>query len=400
MAAQNLPAKVLSELDPVKLAQVEAETAAHNAHDNMQPSPAQAEGVASANGKKSFHLKSIEELLSKKVSREWIIKPLIPRRGIGQIYGGSGSGKSFLAIDITCRVASTPEGDRGEWFGFKTTHCPVVYLALEGEDGIRNRFDACIRHHGYRVEDLLDVLIFSEEQFDIRKPEDLQALVDVVPSGALVIIDTMVQSSPGADQNSSADMSTIMDNAKALHKAIDGFVMLVAHTGKDESLGAAGWQGQKNNCDVQLQVERSFSLRSWHARKVKDDRDDYAGNFNLEVVNLGIDDDGDAITSCAVEKSDDVIVESSRKLSKGVALALSTFIETAKETDSKYVHESDWRAHFHAKKGNTNDDPQKSKQAKDKAFARARDTLLEMNKVFQTTDGTLFSLVPFPKDEY
>lgn len=396
MAGKALPQAVLSKIDPAEMAKVEQATAAHNAQDNMQLPLAQAEGDA---GKKSYHLKSVADLLKKRVSREWIIKPLIPRRGIGQLYGGSGSGKSFLAIDITCRVASTPEGERGDWFGFKTTRCPVVYLALEGEDGIRNRFDACIRHHGYDLEELADVLIFSKEQFDIRKEEDLQALVDAVPKGALVIVDTMVQSSPGADQNSSSDMSTIMDNAKALHKAIDGFVLLVAHTGKDESLGAAGWQGQKNNCDVQIQVERSFSLRSWHARKVKDDRDDYAGNFNLDIVALGVDEDGDPITSCAVERSDEVMVDTQARLPKDASLALSTFIETAREIDSKYVQDEEWRKRFFAKKPNTDEgDPEKSLQSKGRAFRRAKEKLLERNKIFQSTDGTLYSLVPFVQD--
>lgn len=73
----------------------------------------------------------------------WRVKGLIPARGIGQIYGASTAGKSFLSLDLAVHVA------RGRtWYGHKTKAAPVVIFSLEGQEGTRNRLAAYIAYHG------------------------------------------------------------------------------------------------------------------------------------------------------------------------------------------------------------------------------------------------------------
>jgi RecA-family ATPase len=56
----------------------------------------------------------------------------------------------------------------------------------------------------------------------------------------VIVIDTLAQSAPDSDENSSADMGTIISNAQLLQRETNGLVVLIHHTGKDASRGARG----------------------------------------------------------------------------------------------------------------------------------------------------------------
>ena len=65
---------------------------------------------------------------------EYLIKGLLPRRGVGQLSGPSGSRKSFAALDWCLRLASD-----APVLGHRTHRCGVVYVASEDPDGLRKR---------------------------------------------------------------------------------------------------------------------------------------------------------------------------------------------------------------------------------------------------------------------
>jgi putative DNA primase/helicase len=132
----------------------------------------------------------------------------------------------------------------------------------------------------------------------------------LVPAGAVVFIDTTNRAAPGLDENSSADMGRILAAAKALADATGGLVVLVHHSGKDLSKGMRGHSSMFAAMDGAIEVARDGDRREWRNAKVKDDKDGDAFPFRLAVVELGIDEHGDAITSCAVrpdQSSADVV---------------------------------------------------------------------------------------------
>ena len=92
----------------------------------VQPEPAVA----------PYPLVSVGEVLKCPPLR-WRVKGLIPARGIGQIYGASTAGKSFLSLDLAVHVA------RGRaWYGHKVNASSVAIFSLEGQEGVRNRIAA------------------------------------------------------------------------------------------------------------------------------------------------------------------------------------------------------------------------------------------------------------------
>lgn len=224
---------------------------------------------------------------------EWRIKDVLPARGLAAIYGPPSSGKSFLALDMACAIA-----DGGSWFGHSVKPAPVVYVALEGEHGFPKRIKAWQKYNS-RV--FPADLYFVLDPFCLNAMKDIEELAEVCPTGCVLIIDTLNRASPNLDENSSKDMSTILSACKRLAFLTQGLLVLVHHTGKDETRGLRGHSSLLAALDASIEVSRSIDQRAWSIRKSKDDNDEVWHGFKLIVEQVGFDDDGDGITSCAVE---------------------------------------------------------------------------------------------------
>src|SRR5581483_5323891 len=83
-------------------------------------------------------------------------------------------------------------------------------------------------------------------------------------------------------------------------------VLIVHHSGKDETRGARGHSSFKAALDTEIEVVAKDNL---HVATVTKQRDLPGGDkfaFRLKVVELGQDEDGDAVTTCVVEPVDEV----------------------------------------------------------------------------------------------
>jgi len=225
---------------------------------------------------------------------QWRLKHLLPAAGLAAIFGPSGSGKSFLTVDLGGAIS------RGNpWFGIKTYQTTVIYVVLEGEAGIRNRVQALEKAHGPLPPTGLGVIA---QPFEIVKPQDLVDLSAQIPPGSVVFIDTLNRAAPTADENSSSDMGEILEAAKTLYRVTNSLVVLVHHTGKDASRGMRGHSSLFAAMDGAIEVTRDAAgNRSWAVVKAKDGEDDKTANFRLKRHVLGQDADGDDIVSCSVE---------------------------------------------------------------------------------------------------
>jgi len=89
----------------------------------------------------------------------------------------------------------------------------------------------------------------------------------------LLVIDTLTVAASGADENSSSDMGLIIEAAKALQAKLGGLVLLVHHSGKDQSKGLRGHSSLHAALDAAIEVIRNHdNRRRWRIAKVaKDD---------------------------------------------------------------------------------------------------------------------------------
>jgi hypothetical protein len=229
----------------------------------------------------------------------YVVRGLLPARGLTAIYGEPGSGKSFLAIDLAHAIAM----GRADWFGFPIRKSPVAYVALEGQGGIRKRMDAVEMHTNVACDEQLRFWCRDLQLLDDKGPDPLAAeIIKTLGTGAVVIIDTLNQASPGADENTSQDMGKIISAAKRLADVVGGLVIFVHHAGKNRSLGLRGHSSLNAAMDAVIEVVKEPAGRNWRVTKAKDDNGDVVRDFELVPYTVGQDSFG-PITSCAVQQT-------------------------------------------------------------------------------------------------
>jgi len=230
----------------------------------------------------------------------WMVRGVLPMEGLAALYGASGSGKSFLMLDIAAAVA----GGDSAWFGRRVTQAPVTFVCLEGEAGTGKRVKAWSLHHNKAVP---EALRFITQPFDLLS-DDVADLARAVIAGqgslGLVILDTLNRAAPGADENSSVDMGNLIAAAKQLQSLTGGLVCLVHHTGKDTTKGLRGHSSLYAALDGAIEVTATDTRKAWSVAKCKDDVTGDAHPFKLEIVPVGIDADGYEITSCVAVPDD------------------------------------------------------------------------------------------------
>ncbi|RVQ67111.1 hypothetical protein EKN06_09325 [Croceicoccus ponticola] len=229
----------------------------------------------------------------------YVVRSVFPAQGLAAIYGEPGSGKSFLALDLAHAIAA----GTAEWFGFRIRQRPVVYVVLEGLGGMGKRTAALELHTKQLCPDQLrfwsrGIHLLTGEGIDKLAAE----IAAAVGMGAVVIVDTLNQASPGADENTSQDMGKIIANSKRLADAVAGLVILVHHAGKNRTMGLRGHSSLHAAMDAVIEVATvEGKHKAWSITKAKDDSSDVKREFDLISYTVDQDEYGDPVTSCAVQ---------------------------------------------------------------------------------------------------
>lgn len=328
-----------------------------------------------------YKMKSASDVLRSDAIK-WRVKGVIPERGIAAIYGPSGSGKSFLVVDMAISIATG-----AEWFGYRVKSCPVVYVCLEGEAGLSVRLAA------YRTKGSIPTGIeFIDQPTNLLDTKDLQDLVTAIKmnqmGGGVVIIDTLNRAVPGMDENSSVDMGHAINACKVIQQAMGGLVLLVHHSGKDATKGMRGHSSLHAALDAAIEVKRSGDERQWSVAKAKDGADGKEHQFTLAVVNLGEDEDGDPITSCVIRPIAGAGVRA-KPLTQIQQIGMDAFMAAASANtggadQSVHAGLEQWRDEFYRR--STADNP----DSKARSFHRLRAALVDLGKL--TNAGDVYRL--------
>lgn len=244
-------------------------------------------------------------------SYEYLIKGLLTKNEISMLLGESQSGKSFIAIDIAMAVA------RGRpWFGLKAMRGGVIYQAGESATGVRRRrLPAYRRFYDVAQEQLPFVLL--QRPLDLyNSDQDAEAFIEEcrywgrtfgrIPL-ELVVIDTFNKATPGANENDGKDMGAVLARCDRIRRETGAHVMLVHHlnSGGTKARGHTSLFANVENVISVKKIEDASDgdnrqMREWRIAKQKDGEDQKAFRFVLRSVQIGVDEDGDQITSCVV----------------------------------------------------------------------------------------------------
>lgn len=183
---------------------------------------------------------------------EWIIPGEIPARGIAVLFGASGAGKSFLALDYALKIAQ---------------ELPVLYMAGEGEYGYQQRVAAWCKHHQAN-EGKLYICLGAVQ---LLETGDLDAFLQANKSirPAIVIIDTMARSMVGSDENSTRDMGLFIQACEDLKRELDCAVLIIHHTNKG-GIYERGNSALRGASDVMIKVSAEDDLIRVESAKTKD----------------------------------------------------------------------------------------------------------------------------------
>ena len=234
-------------------------------------------------------------------SQDPLVKRLLTVGAMSVLYGDSNTGKTFVALSLAHHVATgTP------WHNRRVVGGPVVYVAAEAGESINARLAALRSHYAPSPPPPLAVVPCLVDLFAAGAAlKPLIAMIKEIGThyGApvrFVVIDTLARAMAGGDENSTKDMGTFVGNVDRIRVETGAHVMIVHHTGKDQSRGARGSSALRAATDTELSLAKDSESREGLLTVAKQ-RDGETGlkiGFALSVVNLGVDTDGDPVTSC------------------------------------------------------------------------------------------------------
>lgn len=233
---------------------------------------------------------------------EYRIDGLMPKVGVGLIFGASQSFKSFLAMHISVHV-----GMGRTWADRRTEAAPAVYVAAEGAGGLRKRKAGYIKDWGENGD--VDFAVVSAAPNLGATPGDLPALIATIEGArmcpGLIVLDTAAKLMNGADENNQG-MAALLVNAEALARHFGCFVLIVHHTGwgDDAKRRPRGWSGLPFGLDLIVLCERKERELSATVtvQKLKDDRAETQFVVHMKRVALGESKTGREISTLIVDR--------------------------------------------------------------------------------------------------
>lgn len=241
------------------------------------------------------------------------VEDLLRDEEFSVIYGQSNCGKTFFMLDLAMHVALGRE-----WRGKAVEQGGVIYAALEGGHGTKNRIVAFREHYG--IKEAIPLAIIPSSINFLDDESDMPAFLQAVMSAKerlgrvrLIVVDTLARAISGGDENSSSDMGKLIINADALRKLTGAHICFVHHSGKDELRGARGHSSLRAAVDTEIEISRLDTVSPSKIKIVKQREMEMIEEmaFSLTRIVLGENKRGKEITSCIVMPAD--VVEKDRR---------------------------------------------------------------------------------------
>jgi hypothetical protein len=331
-----------------------------------------------------FPLMAFENIKLDTERRGYLVKGLLVTSGLTVIWGPPKCGKSFWALDLGLHIALG-----WDYRGHKVQQTTVVYVALEGRHGFPARIEAFRQRHN--VAEAPFYLLLTA--LDLSKQVDaLIASIDAQlcdgPKPGVIFIDTLNRSLVGSESKDE-DMAKYLAAAGKLEEKFGCLVVIVHHSGIDASR-PRGHTSLSGAVESQLKVERTPTGEIVVTVELAKDFEEGTEIVSrLERVELGIDRDGDPISSCIVVPTE-ATAATRRVREKGLTKsqkALRAAIDEALDNVGKGivprtgmpevrgVKVNDVRSEFDRRYVVAEPDPGKAARLKRVAFARALDRL-------------------------
>jgi hypothetical protein len=178
----------------------------------------------------------------------------------------------------------------------------VVYLALKAGNAFKRRIEAWRRQH----ERTAGAPFYLNTSFTDLIKDHAQLIAEIAAQcerPALVVIDTLNRSLVGSESKDE-DMGAYISAGEAVGNAFECAVAVVHHCGiaGDRPRGHTSLPGAVT-AQLAIKRDKDEGLILIEVEHLKDGEEGAKIVAELEVIELGEDEDGDMITSCVVVKS-------------------------------------------------------------------------------------------------
>lgn len=163
---------------------------------------------------------------------QWLIPDTLPANGYATLVGAPGSFKTFVALDMACRICT---GIDDGLYGAVQETGSVIFAVGEGRSGHKMRLRAWEKTHF--DEKKVDNLVLLDPVPTARGgPSEWQDFIRLVrlicPEGVkLVIVDTIGRSMQGMNENSQQDASQFTAMVDMIQRELGCAVLALHHTG-------------------------------------------------------------------------------------------------------------------------------------------------------------------------
>jgi predicted transcriptional regulator len=249
---------------------------------------------------------------------EWILPGQIPSKGLAVIYGESGSGKSFIALDHALSIAQEQ---------------PVIYMACEGEFGYPQRIAAWCKHH-QKDEGSLYMCMGAVEMMETS---DLAAFLSAgeTINPCVVFVDTLARAMIGGDENNQRDMGFFITACEEIQRHWACAVLVIHHTNKGGRV-ERGSNVLRGSADVMTRVSMVDNIILVECEKTKDAEpfDSYNLRLNPITVDIGGQECQIPVVMAAekvIQTTDDKLTISQKKVMNVLKVALFSDGATAQD---------------------------------------------------------------------
>jgi hypothetical protein len=348
-------------------------------------------------GPNEIRVLSLEEVLQLP-KRQQLVKGVIGMGELSMWYGPSGSGKSFLLTHIALHIATGRAV-----FGRKVAQGPILYVAAEGVGGWPFRLEAFHNEYGLSLAAPASII---PHPVDLAEPGiHVESVISEARrrNSKLIVVDTVARNL-GQAQEDEEGFGSLIRACDRIRTETGAHVALVHHTGKDKTRGARGHSSLIGAVDTSIEIDRpdeKSSSRTVRIAKQKDGVDGPWISFELRVVELAKDEDGDPITSCIITEIDmDEVVRRRGRPAGQKGIAYSALVnlfasdagyrpeglggvpsQVTRVIDVRFWRESAFRAGIC--------DSDANEDAKRKAFHRAKVALIETGYVSNYQSGKI-----------
>jgi hypothetical protein len=182
---------------------------------------------------------------------EYAIDGFVVSRGLSLLYGNSGIGKTFVALDMALSIASGMP-----WMGRETRHGRVLFVETEGAFGLAERNESWQLRHGAAINPDIGYVL---EPVNLLDPKQVNEFIRGVQAFQpyQIFLDPLARLMEGGDENSGVDMGKSIGAMRRIATETGAGVLLVHHQGKNASKKERGHSSLGGALDIRMRVTRN-----------------------------------------------------------------------------------------------------------------------------------------------